>query len=221
MEDSPFVANANRFFCPPQWREILFFLLPKPLLQFSKFTVHDPNAANFFVDVARHIIEKRNANGEVHNDYLQLLIDAAKDLEEIDLNNNIGSGKNCIAFSHRLSKTAIFLLVDTKKSRINRLNKTEMLAQVVQFFVAGFEASRWMLSFIAYLLAINPDCQDRLYEELAKAVEEGAIDENGSFDYNILNSLPYLDAIVSESLRLYNPVVAIQRLCINDYKLGL
>ena len=58
------------------------------------------------------------------------------------------------------------------------------------------------LSRLLYLLATHPEVQDRLRQELAEAREN-----NGGEDvpYDKLVSLPYLDAICRETMRLYVP----------------
>ncbi|CAG0890363.1 unnamed protein product [Darwinula stevensoni] len=47
-------------------------------------------------------------------------------------------------------------------------------AQSLTFFVAGFDTTASMMNFLTYILAIRPDIQDRLYEEIEKNVEERA-----------------------------------------------
>ena len=56
------------------------------------------------------------------------------------------------------------------------------------------------LSRILDLLSRNPDTQERLRREFAEAKEQ-----NGGEDlpYDILVSLPYLDAICRETMRMY------------------
>ncbi|ETW83997.1 cytochrome P450 monooxygenase 86 [Heterobasidion irregulare TC 32-1] len=53
------------------------------------------------------------------------------------------------------------------------------------------------LSRILHILAENPSAQDKLRAELSKATTDG------SLDFDDLNVLPYLEAVVRETLRLY------------------
>jgi cytochrome P450 len=53
-----------------------------------------------------------------------------------------------------------------------------------------------IIARIIYLLAQHSDVQDRVRNEVREARA------NGDLDYNQLSALPYLDAIVRESLRL-------------------
>lgn len=54
------------------------------------------------------------------------------------------------------------------------------------------------LSRILYLLATHQDVQEKLRSEIAEAREGGA-----ALSYDELVSLPYLDAICRETMRLY------------------
>ena len=52
------------------------------------------------------------------------------------------------------------------------LTESEIIAQAVLFFSAGYETTQTCLSYVAYLLALNPDCQKRLIKEIDEALEK-------------------------------------------------
>lgn len=54
------------------------------------------------------------------------------------------------------------------------------------------------LSRMFHLLAIHQDMQDKLREEIREAKSQ----QDGNLSYDQLMSLPYLDALCRESLRL-------------------
>lgn len=91
-----------------------------------------------------------------------------------------------------------------------KLSKNEVIANCVIFILAGYETSSTLLSFASYELAKNSEFQDKLFEEVSQA----DID-----DYQQLNELPYLDAVIKESLRLYPPAITLMRVC-SKCKLG-
>ncbi len=98
----------------------------------------------------------------------------------------------------------------------------------------------------SYFLAKNPDAQEELFREIEEAVLSNGGDQH--LDYNIIQSLPYLDQVklnqnftyfkhlknyifklcysnsdyisqvVHEALRMY-PLAIIERLCVKDYKI--
>jgi cytochrome P450 len=96
-----------------------------------------------------------------------------------------------------------------------RLTEDEIVAQGWAFMTAGYETTATTLSFCSYELALNPECQEKLYEEI-----NSAIDSNGEISYEVLAKLPYLDSVISETLRLYPPIIILEREAMTDYKLG-
>ena len=82
-----------------------------------------------------------------------------------------------------------------------RLTEDEILAQAWIFFLSSYETSATTLSFCLYELTLNHECQQTLCVEICSA-----IDSNGEITYETLLKLPYLDSVISETLRLYLPV---------------
>ncbi len=111
------------------------------------------------------------------------------------------------------------MAIEKQALKINVVNKQltedEILAQAWLFFVAGYETTATTLTFCSYELALNPECQEKLCEEL-----KSAMDSNGEINYETLAKLPYLDSVISETLRLYPPVLRLEREAMTDYKLG-
>ncbi|KAI0725523.1 cytochrome P450 [Fomitopsis betulina] len=90
-----------------------------------------------------------------------------------------------------------------------RLSDEDMLAQVPTFLIAGHETTSTATAWCLFALAQSPDVQARLREELLDApLEDPTMDE--------LNALPYLEAVVRETLRVYAPVSATVRIANKD-----
>ena len=70
------------------------------------------------------------------------------------------------------------------------------------------------LAFACYELARNPDVQDKLRYEIEDLVEP---DKNISYDE--IQSMSYLDQIISETLRFHNPAAILTRSALKDYKI--
>ena len=81
------------------------------------------------------------------------------------------------------------------------LSDDEIAASCVIFLLAGYETSSTTLGLVCYHLATNPDVQDKLQEEIDNAWR----DELQPPAYEIVHELPYLDMVISETLRLYPP----------------
>ncbi|XP_022819612.1 cytochrome P450 9e2-like [Spodoptera litura] len=103
------------------------------------------------------------------------------------------------------------------QKEINRVwTDEDLVAQAVLFFIAGFETVSSGMSFLLYELAMNPDVQDRLAQE----IKENDAKNGGKFDFNSIQNMVYMDMVVSELLRLWPPGVALDRLCTKDYNMG-
>ena len=93
------------------------------------------------------------------------------------------------------------------------MTEDDILATSFLFFIAGYETTASLLTFLFYSLSVNEKCQQKLYEEV-KAFD-------GHYDYETISKMPYLEACVAETLRMYNPLAVTSRMASEDYKLGL
>jgi cytochrome P450 len=85
----------------------------------------------------------------------------------------------------------------------------------VLFFSVGYETSSQVLMYTSYLLAEYPECQERLYQEI-----KGLVDRDGELNHDNLKHARYLRAVIEESMRLYNPVLRMERKANEDFPLG-
>lgn len=71
------------------------------------------------------------------------------------------------------------------------------------------------MCFLAHELAINPDVQKKLQEE----IELNCVNEEGKFqvDYESILKMKYLDMVISECLRKWPPAMITERLCTSNY----
>lgn len=72
----------------------------------------------------------------------------------------------------------------------------DLTAQAFLFFFAGFETVSSAMSFALYELAVNPDVQEKLLEE----IKEADAKNGGKFDYNSIQNMTYMDMVVSGNL---------------------
>ncbi|KAF9576881.1 hypothetical protein EC968_000005 [Mortierella alpina] len=77
---------------------------------------------------------------------------------------------------------------------------------------AGHETTSASLSWTFYELATHPKIQARLREETRQLYN----DTDGAPSYDELNSLPYLNAVIRESLRIWSPVPLNLRVSVED-----
>ena len=96
------------------------------------------------------------------------------------------------------------------------LTDEEIIANIILILFAGYHTTSATLSYATYSLAMNSHVQKKVREEIRDALTNS---ESGELDYDILNNLPYLDAVISETLRMYPPVALHERQCSEDYVL--
>jgi len=80
---------------------------------------------------------------------------------------------------------------------------------------AGIDTSSHTIAFALYHLAKNPGVQDRLYEEV-----KASLGPSGTLKKNAFDSLPYLKAVIKETLRFGSPASANARVLEQDLEVG-
>ncbi|XP_055619256.1 cytochrome P450 9e2-like [Toxorhynchites rutilus septentrionalis] len=96
------------------------------------------------------------------------------------------------------------------------LSDTEIVAQCLIFFLAGYETVSTSLLFLTYELAINPEVQNRLHVEV---MDTHASLDGKPLSYDAMQRMKYMDMVVTEVLRKWPPLPASDRMCVKDYTL--
>ena len=86
---------------------------------------------------------------------------------------------------------------DENAEGTQKLTDEEIVAQSVLFLIAGSETNGTTMTFFAFYLAHHPDVQEKLLREIDHATESRGDAPIGEF----VQSLQYLDRVVSEGLR--------------------
>ncbi|WAR24170.1 CP341-like protein [Mya arenaria] len=89
---------------------------------------------------------------------------------------------------------------DENESKITkRLSAEELTGQMFIVIVAGYETTASLLQYVAYVLATNPDVQDKLIAEIDKCISEDV----SELKYDVIQDMPYLDQVINETLRIF------------------
>lgn len=110
------------------------------------------------------------------------------------------------------------LLSTLKAARDPRTGKTlsaeALLEETKTLFFAGYETAATSLTWALYLIAQAPDVARAAQEELDRVLCDRApvLDD--------LPALPYIKAILQETMRIFPPVYALPRVAISDEELG-
>ncbi|KAG5636862.1 hypothetical protein H0H81_006584 [Sphagnurus paluster] len=101
---------------------------------------------------------------------------------------------------------SILMKANLAASERDRLDDTEVLAQLTGLIFGAMDTTSNALSRTLYILAQHPEVQEKLRQEIREAREQ-----YGQIPHDELVALPYLDAICRETLRLYPPLSVVIR----------
>ncbi|KAJ2939819.1 hypothetical protein O0L34_g18013 [Tuta absoluta] len=187
---------------------IMFFVaatMPK-LMNSLKLKFFEAKTENFFRNFVISTMQERQKHSIVRPDMIHLLMEAKKG--KLSYEETIQEGD------------AGFATVEEsdfgKKKVIKAWSEDDLVAQAVIFFVAGFESVAGAMAFLLFELALNPQVQDKLAQE----IKETDAQNGGKFDFNVIQEMKYMDMVISELLRKYPPAVVLDRMCTKEYNLG-
>ncbi|KAJ9573562.1 hypothetical protein L9F63_009047, partial [Diploptera punctata] len=170
-----------------------FLICPK-MMQMLGARIIPEKATQYFQNVIHEAISTREQEGIVRPDMIQLLLQAKK--------GNLQTEKS--------EEKTIDAEEDIKEYE---MDNDDITAQALAFFLAGFDTTSTLLCFASHQLAVHPEIQTRLQEEIDKTLQENG----GKLTYEAVNSMKYLDMVVSETLRMFPPAVVGDRLCVKPY----
>ncbi|KAG6461827.1 cytochrome P450 9e2 [Manduca sexta] len=190
-------------------QNLVFFaysVIPK-IIQMLNITFVSDETKNFFTDLVTSTMKDRVARHIIRPDMINILMEVKKG----KISHEENSTKDIDAGFATVEESAVGL------KEVNRVwSDDDLVAQAFLFFIAGFETVSSAMSFLLHEIAVNPDVQERLYQE----IKDNKANNGGKFDYNSIQQLKYMDMVVSETLRLWPPAVILDRLCIKDYNMG-
>lgn len=217
--DDPFVHHAQMFFSFSFFRPIMLVFIAFPFIM-APLAGLIPNKRRdqmnqFFINSIQRIIKQREEQPpeQRRRDFLQLMLDARS--SSSDAANHADEPE------HRNQQTQPSASnqddglhsqeTPTRRPQKKMMTEDEIVGQAFVFLLAGYETSSNTLAFTCYLLAINPECQRKVQEEV-----DDFFTRHESPNYTNVQELKYLDMVVSEALRLYPPGFRFARDIDND-----
>ncbi|XP_019557478.3 probable cytochrome P450 9f2 [Aedes albopictus] len=184
---------------------LLMRMFPRMMIKL-KADISSAEMNAYFRGMIMDNMRQREAHGIVRHDMINLLMQVRQ-----------GTMKN--RKEDLESTNAEFAAVEEtsvgSRSHNRVWSDNELAAQCFLFFIAGSETVSTCLTFLAYELLINPDVQEKLYQEIME-VERSL--GGKSVGYDQLQSMKYMDMVVSENLRLWPPAPFSDRYCAKDYR---
>jgi cytochrome P450 len=96
-------------------------------------------------------------------------------------------------------------------------NSTEFLRDIViSFILAGRDTTSSALSWFFWLLSLNPDVEGNILKELETIRSSNGKNLGDTYSFEELRDMHYLQAAISETLRLYPPVPVDTKACQSD-----
>ncbi|KAI0676385.1 cytochrome P450 [Trametes maxima] len=143
--------------------------------------------------------------------------------KKMEVVNGVHTGERPEAGTDLMS---VMLHANTLIEENARLTDDELIGQINTFLLGGQETTTSALARTLHVLALEQGAQMRLREEIrgakmALASAQGLAQpedvwQNVNLPYDDLVKLPYLDAVVRETLRLYPPTSMINRVATRD-----
>ncbi|KAI0628763.1 cytochrome P450 [Trametes polyzona] len=128
-----------------------------------------------------------------------------------DLKQQVGEGKDIMS---------VLLRANMEASEGDRLPSEEVVAQISTMVFAAMDTTSNALARTLELLSEHPDVQETLRLEILHARDDGS-GKLKALDYDEVMSLPYLDAVCRETLRVSPPVPIALREVLKDGTLPL
>ncbi|KAF5306327.1 hypothetical protein FQA39_LY09025 [Lamprigera yunnana] len=173
---------------------------------YFKLTLVPQDVGHFFRKTVIDAMRVRQEKGIFRPDMIHLLMEARKGRIKYDEDENKLDSSFAIVQESEIGKSANFKFSD--------ISDDDLVAQALIFFLAGYDTSSTAISFGAYELAINPDVQQKLIEEIDEVLSA----KKGEFvSYEELIGMKYLDCVVSEILRKWPPIVISDRRAVKSF----
>ncbi|XP_041471008.1 cytochrome P450 3A4-like [Lytechinus variegatus] len=214
--DNPFVKHAKRAFTF-DFKNPLFIIgglippLGRLMARFRIATLIPVDVLDFFKDINKKVVSiRRQATSDAKSkrvDFLQLLLDAQKENKDDKASTLVEEDEDDI---HADLDKHHDVQYHTNNSLGKRapLTDQEVFAQMLIFFTAGAETTTTLLGYIFYALSTNPDIQEKLIREVDEVTPS-----RDSVGYKSIATMPYLDQVVCETLRLFPPAAISNRMC--------
>ncbi|KAF2329491.1 cytochrome P450 [Flavobacterium ginsenosidimutans] len=198
----------------PVMSELAFNVVAKSLFQFS-ITEEKLDRIKYIIEAVQNFLIKEirlphkawwfSVSGQVKK-HLQL----AKE------NNKIIRGliEERVSSKNEVNDLLNMLLETRYEDTGEGMSIEQLIDEIKILFIAGHETTANALTFTLYLLGNHPDVQQSIFEEVlnAESETENIVEQ--------LQKMPYINAVLNESMRLYPPAWITDRQNVEDDALG-
>ncbi|XP_018336208.1 cytochrome P450 9e2 [Agrilus planipennis] len=175
------------------------------LIELLRLSIFGPQVTNFFTKVVSDTVRLREEQNIIRPDMIHLLMEARKGKLKKDKSNDLEVDSFAAVNESEI--------VQKEVGGSTQITDEEMTAQALIFFFGGFDTSSSLMSFTFAELAVNPDIQKKLYDEINEVSER----TGGKITYDDIHRMKYLDMVTSESLRKWTQGVFLDREAVKPY----
>ncbi|KAH6901041.1 cytochrome P450 [Coprinopsis sp. MPI-PUGE-AT-0042] len=155
----------------------------------------------------------KNMSDVMHN--------AAQDIlkQKREESSLLGTDNAGIGESQLKDITSLLLRDNAKLEGEEQLDDNELTGQMTVMIFGAQDTTSSILSRLLHVLATHPDVQDRLRQEIQTLWQDPIHhdpDHPLRLKFDSIASLPLLDAVLKETLRLHPPVPFVRRTCLKD-----
>merc|ERR1712179_38179 len=186
-ENNLFFESAMNLFGGVFENQTATTLLPIVLPSLFPVEIISQSALSVFIDMLQNVIRQRSKAQEKYNDYLDILSEI---LSEASTEEN---GKQMKTWSGEELEELI-------------------CGQALEFLIDGYESTSQTTTLLAYEMAMNPEIQAKLHEEIMQK-----LDTFGQVSHEMVQEMSYLEQIINEVLRLHPILARIDRECCKDF----
>lgn len=188
---------------------IVFFAynaFPKLITKLN-LSVISKKTSKFFRALLSKTFSERQSKNIIRPDMIHLLLEAKKG----KLSHDVKEKDTAVGFA-TVEESAV-----GKQQNVQvDWSEDDLIAQALLFLIGGFETASSGMAFALHELAQNPDVQEKLFKE----IKEYNARKNGELDFNTIQSMVYMDMVISEVMRLWSAGFILDRTCTMDYNLG-
>lgn len=203
-----------------------FFMNGKALLNFTSIKNVCKVLLMSRLPVIARALNLTLSQGSAGQSFRNIILDTIKtreqnNIQRPDMINILMQIKNgTLKPSHERNEKEKEAFATTEESNMEKIadnynwTDDEIVAQCLTFFLAGIDGAPTIISFAAYELAVNPDIQQKLYEEILETSEQMG---GKRVNYDALQKMKYLDQVISETLRKWPAGFQTDRVCAKEY----
>ncbi|XP_074653665.1 cytochrome P450 3A24-like [Tubulanus polymorphus] len=189
-------------------RVFLLFLLPslfRFLAHFGIVEIFPRRIIDYYKKLLDHAIEERKDNQDQVLRNLPIIPRcyccnrpvASEDLAGVTSGKDPHADLLQLMVQSHVSDDQVDRETNNMKWSSTGLLSDEILAQSFIFIVAGYENISNYMTYVAYCLALNPDVQDRLIDDIHRIIGKQVP------DYDNVRKIEYLEMVMNESARIH------------------